>query len=915
MASDDGLAYEPGIDGLRAIAVIVVLLFHGGFGWAGGGFLGVSVFFTLSGFLITRLLLAEHARSGRISLPAFWGRRLRRLAPASLACLFGIVLTAAWWGAASARSALRVDVWSALTYWPNWRFAAAHRSYAELFASPSPVLHFWSLAIEEQFYLVFPIVVAATLTLGRRFGRTLLTVVLGLLLAGSLVATSLTHDRTLIYYGTHTRAGEMLVGALVAIGVARVKLSVRRAAVAAWLGVIAFVAIVVCCWRTTIDSGWLYDGRLVDFAVLSAVAVVGATQPGPLRRALSTGPLVAVGRVSYGVYLFHWPLFLLINERRTGWTPAALFPVRIAATAAISLLSYRLLEQPIRARRALTMPRPAVVAFAGAVVLVAAVAPLTGSTATGAPSAAAVPSGVVTFDPTSGRPESGVSSIETGAAASAATTPAPVATLPPPAGPVTAAAGTGPSASGPPATGPPAPEFVASESAAPVGDPPATGFAGDSSGTKSGVASTSTSTSVPGRRAVIAFAGADLSVRGRLAALDNVEVRDLLPPGCPLASNETEAGCPAAAAAIARALPLIEPDLVVVVVSTQDRAAIAASDGQARLAMVQQLARDLRAGADAAFASDVPGLIIDTSSLADALSVVDNEIDLAHPEAWLVDSKHLRAEAERLVGRGPSESPSSSSTSVAATVAPPAASRLRLMVIGDSTSYDVAASLARTASGFEVTWAGGANCPVVDVTGLRWWDAAQWPMDECPNVATVWPRIIAATRPDVILLVSGLAEQAEQRYQGSDAWRVAGDAEFTEAHDMMMNALVGLAAPSGAVVLVADAPAFAKSSFSDSQMGRPERIAAWNAQIARWDATWQPVARLDYASALAQVESDGPRRSDGVHLDAASSDRLARLLTPEIIDSLGALRHRVDASGCRSERDGSLALGHCREPA
>src|SRR4051794_28171701 len=150
------LPYERGLDGLRAVAVIAVLLFHGGVTRAGGGFLGVSLFFTLSGYLITTLLLREHATHGAISLRSFWSRRVRRLAPAALVMVGAVVATAPLWLDAAQQRQLRGDAFASIFDVANWHYAFASRAYADLFAAPSPLLHLWSLAIEEQFYIVLP---------------------------------------------------------------------------------------------------------------------------------------------------------------------------------------------------------------------------------------------------------------------------------------------------------------------------------------------------------------------------------------------------------------------------------------------------------------------------------------------------------------------------------------------------------------------------------------------------------------------------------------------------------------------------------------------------------------------------------------------------------------------------------------
>ncbi len=358
-SSSGKLGYLPALDGLRAMAVLAVLFFHGGFPWAVGGYLGVSTFFTLSGFLITSLLLAERRRSSTISLRAFWGRRLRRLMPASLAALV-LVLIFGVLGAGSAQQRnLGGGVTSALFDINNWYFIFSHQSYADLFSAPSPVLHFWSLAIEEQFYLLFPLLTFALLArvgLKRRgFG----TVIVGLM-AASLAATLLlgySHDR--IYFGTDTRAFELLAGCLLAVVVtgrhriatALTRRGPARTAVAA-LGTAGLVTMVVLWATTNQTSSWLYQGGLPVYSVLSISAILAATLTiGPVTRMLSIRPLVFLGLISYGVYLFHWPVFLWIDGPRTGLSMWPLFMVRVSVTLMLALASYHLLERPIRMRR------------------------------------------------------------------------------------------------------------------------------------------------------------------------------------------------------------------------------------------------------------------------------------------------------------------------------------------------------------------------------------------------------------------------------------------------------------------------------------------------------------------------------------------------------------------------------------
>ena len=348
------LAHLPALDGLRGVAVVGVLAFHGGFAAFKGGFLGVSIFFTLSGFLITSLLLREHAATGTISLRAFWSRRFRRLMPAALVGLAVACAYGAWFGSPEQLARLRTDVLAALGYMANWRFVLEHKRYADLFAAPSPVQHFWSLAIEEQFYIVYPLLVVVVL---RRGGRRALVAVLAAMAAASLglsFALASSFDR--VYYGTDTRAFELLAGGLFALwwalpassGPARIPSRVRDA-----LGAIALVCS-VAAWATVGQtSSRLPRGGFALQAVATVLMLVAITTPGMVGTVLSWAPLRATGLVSYGLYVYHWPVYLVLTTERTGLARLPVFALRIGATVALAMLSYKLIEQPIRRGRVL----------------------------------------------------------------------------------------------------------------------------------------------------------------------------------------------------------------------------------------------------------------------------------------------------------------------------------------------------------------------------------------------------------------------------------------------------------------------------------------------------------------------------------------------------------------------------------
>lgn len=380
-----GLGYQPALDGIRGLAVAGVLLFHAGFGWAVGGYLGVSTFFTLSGFLITTLLLNEHRASRRISLPAFWGRRFRRLMPASIVTLAGIVvLFGPFVATADQLAELPGDVLSALAYVANWRFIFADTSYADLFTAPSPVQHFWSLAIEEQFYLFFPLLTAGLLALGKGSRRLYGAVLAALAVGSTVLMISLHHpgvDTARVYYGTDTRAVELLAGALLAVLLAGRPRVFERIPLVALTVVGALTLGVTFLWWGTVEqtTNWLFEGGLAFYALMTVVLLVVALRPGPIQRALATEPLRQLGRISYGVYLFHWPIFLWLTEERTGLSIWPLFLLRVAVTIGVSVLSFVFVEQPVRQRTRVIGPRrflvaPAAVAAVAVTVLALGVA-------------------------------------------------------------------------------------------------------------------------------------------------------------------------------------------------------------------------------------------------------------------------------------------------------------------------------------------------------------------------------------------------------------------------------------------------------------------------------------------------------------------------------------------------------------
>ena len=354
-AHERRLPYQPALDGIRALAVAAVLAYHAGLPWASGGFLGVDAFFVLSGFLITSLLLVEYRAKGRIAFTAFWARRGRRLLPALFLMLIGVGVYAVVFAKPDELNRLRGDALTTIGYVANWRPIFAGDSYFEQFSVPSPLRHTWSLAIEEQWYAFWPLLLFVMLRFRRGSLRVTLAVSLALA-AGSALLMGLLfrpmHDPSRVFYGTDTRAQSLLVGALLAM------LLTQRGPVRSVPGKVALEVGAVLCvvflgfvWaRAGDDSTLLYRGGFLVLGMAVAVVIAASVQPGVsvVGRVLSLPPLRGLGLISYGVYLWHWPVYLMLTPGRVGWNDYPLFAVRVAATLAIAFVSYRFLEMPVR---------------------------------------------------------------------------------------------------------------------------------------------------------------------------------------------------------------------------------------------------------------------------------------------------------------------------------------------------------------------------------------------------------------------------------------------------------------------------------------------------------------------------------------------------------------------------------------
>ena len=341
------------LDGARGLAVAGVLLFHGGH--LKGGYLGVDFFFTLSGFLITSLLLAESGRAGSIGLGGFWARRARRLLPALAVLMVGVAIYAATLAKPSELAQIRGDAFATLGYFANWHQVFAHQSYFALFNAPSPLNHTWSLAIEEQFYVIWPLLFVALLTRFKRATpRAVLVTSLLLAAVSSVLMITLYNpsNTNRVYFGTDSRAAAILFGAALAAALTVYGPITKRHTriTLETVGIFAAAVLALAWIRLDGQSSTLYHGGFL-LCGLCATAIIAAAvhpQPGVLSRALSFRPLCGLGLISYGVYLYHWPIDVILNPDRAhirGWP---LFLLQTAVTLTVAIASYKLIEQPIR---------------------------------------------------------------------------------------------------------------------------------------------------------------------------------------------------------------------------------------------------------------------------------------------------------------------------------------------------------------------------------------------------------------------------------------------------------------------------------------------------------------------------------------------------------------------------------------
>jgi peptidoglycan/LPS O-acetylase OafA/YrhL len=358
-SGSDGSAqrrFRPDVEGLRAVAVIAVVLSHASLGLP-GGYVGVDVFFVISGFLITRQLFEEGNRRGKFSFAKFYARRARRILPAATVVTLATLAAAYFWAPPLRLAGIARDGLTAALFGVNWRLAAQGTNYFQASSPPSPFQHYWSLSVEEQFYLVWPLLLAVLFLLFRnRAHRTrALVVVLVVLIAASLWASAyITHrSQPYAYFGTHTRVWELALGALLAVTADTLRRMPHAvAAVAGWLGLAGILA---ACFL--FDNNTAYPGTAAVLPVAGAGLIIAAgcgvaARFGP-ESLLKIWPMRWTGKISYSLYLWHWPLLILLPDALGRPLGVRGRVIAIAIAVVLSVATYFLIEQPFQHQQAL----------------------------------------------------------------------------------------------------------------------------------------------------------------------------------------------------------------------------------------------------------------------------------------------------------------------------------------------------------------------------------------------------------------------------------------------------------------------------------------------------------------------------------------------------------------------------------
>ncbi|MET1060629.1 MAG: acyltransferase family protein [Nocardioides sp.] len=372
-------SYRPALDGVRCLAVYLVVLFHTGVGVFAGGFVGVDLFFVLSGFLVSTILFQELADTGRLDLAHFYDRRVRRLLPAALLVVLATGAVAVVMLSTIRRAPLVGDAQSALLYVANWRFLFQSNDYfAATEVGVSPFLHFWSLSIEEQFYFFFPLLLIGLAKGERRRPGITVKVLLGLFAVSLAAQVGWAFvDANHAYYGTEARLYQLLAGSLLAIAFrsARRPTFTRRAS---GIGTVLSAAGLVLVASSWLDVSPSVRGLLATVAAVGLVSSLAGQSGGLPERFFSLPPLVFLGKISYGTYLWHWPVIILLREVVEPGVVARTLLVTVLSTA-LATASYQMLERPVRSmklRELFRGPTVMIALTASALVAVLAVPPV-----------------------------------------------------------------------------------------------------------------------------------------------------------------------------------------------------------------------------------------------------------------------------------------------------------------------------------------------------------------------------------------------------------------------------------------------------------------------------------------------------------------------------------------------------------
>ena len=351
--------YVPALDGLRALAVLAVIFYHMMMPWAPGGLLGVTIFFVLSGYLITGLLLREFGETGTISLSNFWLRRVRRIIPAVVFAVLGTAFLCTIFNHALL-TRMRPDVIPSLLFFNNWWQIFNGASYFENIGN-SPLQHFWSLSIEEQFYLIWPVVLLLCMKFGVSKKNLMRGVVVLIVLSAVNMALQYSPnvDPSRVYFGTDTRAFSLLIGSLLAFVWPYQRLrdgsggymDGRQVLILNVAGIASVVGLLIMIGTVDGYSPFNYRGGLVLCSLLTAVAIASMVHPASwIGRFFALGPLVWIGKISYSMYLWHWPIILLMTGSNVlgSEVPIIWRIVQLIVIFAISAFSYYVVENPIR---------------------------------------------------------------------------------------------------------------------------------------------------------------------------------------------------------------------------------------------------------------------------------------------------------------------------------------------------------------------------------------------------------------------------------------------------------------------------------------------------------------------------------------------------------------------------------------